>query len=46
MNDNEIELWETMLRRAIVAAESVSTTPALVVIEVVLHRLGEWKVDR
>ena len=45
MNDSEIELWADMLRCAITAAETVSISP-VVVIEMVLHHLGERKVDR
>jgi hypothetical protein len=45
MNHSEIGLWEGMLRCATAAAGTVAVTPA-VVVEVVLHRLGERKVDR
>lgn len=45
MNDCEMVLWEGILRCAIVAAGTVSFSPA-VVIEMVFHRLGERKVDR
>jgi hypothetical protein len=45
MNDTEMELWGGMLQCVIVAAAAVSVTPAEV-IEMVLHRLGERKVDR
>ena len=45
MSDSEIGLWEGMLRFAITAARTVSVDP-VVVVEMVLHRLGERKVDR
>lgn len=45
MNHSEIGLWESMLRCAIAAAGTVSVTSA-VVVEMVLHRLGERKVNR
>jgi hypothetical protein len=45
MNHSEIRLWEGMLRCAIAAAGTVSVTSA-VVVEMVLHRLGERKVNR
>jgi hypothetical protein len=45
MNDSEMGLWDSMLRYAIMAAGTVSNSPA-VVVEALFHRLGERKVDR
>jgi hypothetical protein len=45
MNDSEMEIWDSMLRYAIMAAGIVSNSPA-VVVEALLHRLGERRVDR
>jgi hypothetical protein len=45
MTDDEIVLWDRMLRCAIGAAATVSVGPAEVV-DVVLRWLGDHKVDR